>query len=199
MSDLTNHLKAASEGLIRHARPTTLLPLGIATIATYTFLKAVVVDYSITLDGHRPFFKPATRYRFREDFVMPRGIQIWLAHHRQRDKLSSGRAWSSTLQLYSGIAKGFHFYIFTYMVGCLVVQLTCPQWGKSAVPRLRDLPVLDEAPGWRAYTVQIWPDVSAAHWPPPRDMNRQTLERFRHRFRDLQSPVKTVTKTSFSP
>jgi hypothetical protein len=80
MSDLTNHAKAITEGLIRHARPTSILPLGIATIAAYTFLKAVVVDYAITLDGHKPFFQPAVRHRFKETIAIPDGTQIWIGH-----------------------------------------------------------------------------------------------------------------------
>src|SRR5438093_1005112 len=39
MSDLTNKLKQTCEGIIRHERLTTLLPLGIATLAAFAFMK----------------------------------------------------------------------------------------------------------------------------------------------------------------
>jgi hypothetical protein len=190
MSDLTNEAKTVAEAMIRHGRPTALEPIDIVTLAAYGFMKGVVVDYSITLDGHRPFFKPSARYRFKEELTIPEGTQIWLGHHKQRGHLTSGHAWSHTLQLYSGIVKGFNFYVFTYMVGHLVIQVSVPQWGKRSARPADGYPVLEEAPGWRAYTVAIWPDVSFAHWPPQQEMDRQRLETFRYRFRNLQAPVR---------
>ncbi len=189
MSDITNFAKDVAEGAIRYAQPTSLSAEGIATLAAYAFLKAAVVDYAITLDGHRPFFQPKSRVMFRDELAIPNGTQIWLAHHGSNRDLQSGHAWSTTLQLYSGIVKGFDFYLFTYFVGHLVLQLTCPRWRKNAARRPKELPVLIEAKVWRHFTVPIWPDVQQAEWPPHHQLDSHTLQKLRDRFRNLQAPI----------
>src|SRR4051794_25024322 len=60
MSDVTNATKTTAEGFIRHRRPATLLPIGLATIASFAFMKAAVVDF----DSKSGFFSPQLRTQF---------------------------------------------------------------------------------------------------------------------------------------
>lgn len=75
MSDMTNETKATAEGIIRYQRPVTLLPLGIATLATFIFMKAAVID----AEYKTGFFSRTTCLRFAESRKLPPGIQVWLS------------------------------------------------------------------------------------------------------------------------
>jgi hypothetical protein len=89
MSALTAQMKAATEGFIRYDSPATLLPIGIMTVASFAFMKAAVLDWSL---GHnrRPCIPRSACTTFRDSItsssgsiVIPNGIQVWIGRYQR--------------------------------------------------------------------------------------------------------------------
>jgi hypothetical protein len=176
MSDLTNETKATAEGMIRDARPVTLLPLGIATIASFTFMKAAVLD----TDNKKPYFSSAVCAHFKDTFELPRGVQIWLACYRGPKRFETFVETSNSL-LGSSRFAGYRFYVFTYLIGRLLIQLTFPSWTRLS-RRRPPLPALVAADYWNQFSIAIYPDTERATWPPLNHLDVDGALAFRNRF-----------------
>jgi hypothetical protein len=180
MSDITNETKQTLEGVIRHARPVSLLPLGIATVAAFAFMKAVVIAHSNT-EG-RKLFSPALRRRFFSSLDIPQGVQIWLAWYRGRH-MFAGQVLFGKLTLRSGPFRGFQIGVFTYMVGYLVLQLTYPRWTKTTRSRKPAVPVLSQDPAFDCASIPLWPaNETGIPWPPSRYLDGDSLKTFHDRW-----------------
>ncbi len=101
-------------------------------------------------------------------------------------------AWSNGLILKSGAFKGYHIYVFTYVVGHFAFQLTFPKWSKQSRKR-PPLPFLTQSLRWDQASIPIWPDVTAAEWPPALYLDSAGLQEFRNRFAQLQGGIRLPT------
>lgn len=185
MSDLTGHTKATAEGFIRYERPATLLPLGIATLSAFIFMKSAVID----AEYHTDFYSRQACLQFAATRRLPPGVQIWLAWFRGRRRFAT-RMWSNALLVRSGVFDGYHIYAFTYVVGHLVCQLTFPKWTKATIIDRPSLPFITQANVWDAVSVPIWPNKAAiAEWPRAKYLNDEALQEFQGRFGNMAGPA----------
>jgi hypothetical protein len=191
MSDLTSQNKATTECISRYERGLTLLPLGIATIATFAFMKTAVLDWSVPTE--RPARIPRLACTtFRDSLTrshalpaLPDGLQVWLGHFKPK---RATEAWATVdeLSVGEGPFKGYIILVVTYIVDALLIQITFPRWNKW--PRKAGpLPFFDDVRDGRV--VPIWPNVNAALWPPPRHVTSQSVQSFRERFRKVLMPT----------
>ena len=141
-------------------------------------MKAVILD----ADNDKPYFSSAVCHRFRRTLEIPRGVQIWLASYRGPRKFEVHVATSSSL-LTSTPFAGYQFYVFTYLVGHLVLQLTFPRWTRFA-RRRPPLPAWLPAGRWSVATIDLYPGVRRLTWPPQRYFGREGLQKFRDRIAD---------------
>lgn len=181
MSDLDADAKLTLKDLIRHAAFVTLLPCGIASMAAFTFKTAVVADHIRHYRG-RPFFLYAARKQFARTLAIPNGVQMWCAAFRGK-YLLSGRYTTHYAKINTGRFKGFELYIFTYVVGFLVLQLTATRWA-SIAKRPAFMPVLTQNDTiWRRVSIPFWPsDGTPITWPPLEHFDDQGIEVFAERW-----------------
>jgi hypothetical protein len=187
MSDLTNHTKLTAEGFIRYQSPATLLPLGIATLAAFTFMKSAVID----AEYNTGFYSRPVCLRFAATHRLPLGVQIWLSWFRGRKRFSTF-VWSNSLIIKSGVFNGFNIYTFTYVVGHLVFQLTYPRWTKATIIDRPSLPFITQAEIWDVTSIPIWPHVATAEWPRAKYLDSQGLKEFQCRFRNMRGPASST-------
>ncbi len=77
------------------------------------------------------------------------------------------------------------FYIFTYVVGHLVLQTHASRWTRIH-QRARPLPEVTPGADWNAATVRFWPDSGiTVNWPPLKYLGDKDniIERFIDRFK----------------
>ena len=173
MSDLDAEASIAMANMIRHGSGLSLLARGIASIAAFAFKTAVVVDCTVW-HRPRPFFSHADRKRFAATLVIPRGVQVWLSTFRTRQIHGSFTAHYG--EIHVGKCKGFEFYIFTYVVGFLVIQLTGFRWN-SVAKGPRFMPHLRQGDIWNPVSVPLWPsDGRPVDWPTSQYLTDQTLK-----------------------
>lgn len=176
MSDLTNEFKKTAGGIIRFDRPTTMLPLGLATLSAFTFMKAAVVD-----DYHAtPLVLRAWCLAFADTLEMPLGTQVWCGRFRTTHRMAT-RAFSTTARVNSGRWFGYQSYVFTYAIGNLALQISIPRRTKWAA---RDTapPFFIQKPFWDVASIPIWPDIDRGTWPPPNHLTDESLKLLRDRF-----------------
>lgn len=182
MSKLTSQTKAVAEGMIRWQRPTTLLPLGIKTLAAFVFMKVVVVD----AEHDTRNFSRATCFRFADTRDLPPGLQIWVAWFRSTQRMAA-KMWSNNLIFRSSRFRGYNIHVFTYVVGHLAFQLTFPRWSTKSLRPRAPLPVLTQAGHWDEASIPIWPNVATITWPPDKYLDADGLNNFKNRFANLQT------------
>jgi hypothetical protein len=184
MSDVENqHAKPTIKDMVSRGSPVSLLPRGTSSIAVFTFLKAVVADH---MNGTRhPFFRPSVRHRFATDLMIPNGVQIWLGSfrgHAARRGLLNTRY----LQPRRGSLTGFEFYVFTYVINFVALQLVASRWTKPARRKADPPRLTTQAQIWDDAATEIWPsDGMAVIWPLPHALTDQSFDGFCDRWRRL--------------
>src|SRR5262249_48356041 len=141
MSQITERFKDTFKHAIRDGVEMCILPSGIALIAVFTFMKAVVANHAI-IENDEPFFTRAARERFGKSLqVPPIGIRMWIGCF-QSEALHNTRC-VPTILSGNGPLEGLQFFAFTYVVGHLVLQLCASRWkhvhrrGQGFIPMLR--------------------------------------------------------------
>jgi hypothetical protein len=173
MSDLDSQASMTIANMIRYGSAVSMLPPGIATVAAFTFKTAVVVD-CITTDRPRPFFSHADRKRFAATLEIPRGVQVWLStFHGPR---VHGRFTCHYGQIRGGRFKKFEFYVFTYVAGFLVLQLTAFRWN-SVAKRPSFNPRFIQDTLWDVVSIPLWPpDGKPVTWPSSQYLTRDSVK-----------------------
>lgn len=180
MSDLSNHVRQRFDRAVHKCSSLTLEDLDAVTLTAYAFMKAVVVDHAL---DRKPLFEPSVRHRFRADFSLPDGLQLWAAAHAGPFAV---HAWHRTIELKGAQYGGFNFYIFTYRLGHLLLQLTCPRWRKTT-RRSLPWPALNQSDDWTGTAIELWPFAASVDWPPTYQIEGKALEQFRDRFHQLKA------------
>lgn len=180
MSRIEHEVKPIMRNMIIRASGVTLMPAGTASIAAFLFKSAIVADCDRPIGGTR-FFSYEARTRFRRTLAIPGGVQMWIACLRRKGKVG-GRFSAVYLTLEAGKFRGFQFFIFTYIIGSLVLQLTAPRWtGSAKKPEFR--PRLTQHPNWDGTCIALWPSNGKPFsWPPSVYLDEDALKVFTERW-----------------
>lgn len=196
MSDVENdHAKPTLRDMVLSSNPVSLLPLGVKSIANYCFLKAVIADRMNT--KRQPFFSRRQRREFRASLTIPEGVQMWLGRFRDVGRRGNFSTYYCTLK--ETDYAGFEFYVFTYVVNYVVIQLTAIRWPSLIAdppldprgfpfPRFVQ-PKLFQEDFWRAASTEMWPfygGASGVLWPPPRTIDGRALDALTFRWQQLK-------------
>jgi len=126
MSDIENgEAKPALSPLIRDTSPRVLPIRTLISIGIFLFKTSVVADHVGT--GGDPFFTIEERHGFRETLRVPPGLSMWIGALEE-----SFRGTFKTLHVIpiAATENDFGLYVFTYVVGHLVLQLVGAKWAK---------------------------------------------------------------------
>ncbi len=183
MSLLSQEAKQVLEGAILHDRPTVLTFTGAVTVASFAFMKAVVLDQQHARDRsprirrpHRQAFRRARQYC--NNTGLPSQLQVSLLHYR-RTRVMEAYAMIDEIEIAQGPNSGYRIPCFTYVVGALALQVTYPVWlGKQRAPP--GTPTVPDMPPDLA--LPIWPHRADTHWPPARAVSSASLDFLRRRF-----------------
>ena len=182
MSDVDAEASATMSNMIRYGSAVSLLPVGIASIATFAYKAAVVVDCAG--GGGGPFFPPAERKRFSAGGQLPGGVQVWLSTIRTKRLHSHIRGHYAKIN--TGRYRHFRVFVFTYSVGFLVVQLIAFRWGSKLLKRPRFIPYLRQADVFTPVSVPLWPpDGRPVLWPTEQYLTDQTIHQISERWGNI--------------
>lgn len=186
MSRVTCRIKDNFKYVIRDGAEICILPEGIALLAAYTLMKAVVATHAIA-EGHEPFFTRRDKERLRESLAVPTGaVRMWIGAFQ--GKALYGRRFNPGVVAPDppGPLYGMEYFTFTYVVGRLVLQVCAGRW-KDVHKRRPIVPMLRPNPYWDVACTQFWPsDGFPIDWPPPKYFNDTSLNEFINR---LQHPI----------
>ena len=182
MSDLEQEAQSLLQGVIKGAKQTTFNPWGIATLAAFTFKSAIICD-QINRD-RKPFFGPAVRARFRTHLDIPVGVQMWVASLWDTHLHGPFKGYCFRPRTVSKPLRDVEFFAFTYVAGCLVLQVLAVRW-KRFRRQDKPLPVLTPGKIWDSASIRFWPSASAPiSWPPPNDLGSDMVKAFRDRWQN---------------
>jgi hypothetical protein len=186
MSDLDGEAKATMKDMILYAAPLSLLPRGIGTITAFALKTAVVADF--VSPNRLPFFSPLERKRFAEKHVIPQAVNVSLAFFVTTNVASglSGNFTNHYAKIAGARHKGFELYVFTFVAGFLVVQLTTCRWLSRIIKRPAYFPVLRQRAVWDKACIPIWPsDGKAVEWPPTVYFESDSIKTIVNRWNNL--------------
>lgn len=175
MSVLTNKVKKHFGPAILDGKPFSLGARGAATLAAFTFLKAVITNH--TARDRKPFFTRSARTRFGASLALP-PFKAWIAAFDGEATMST----RSNLSVFSTDKRPLdviEFCSFTYVIGKLALQLLAPRWKYVNRNRLFSL---TPHVYWETTTIQFWPNSGFLSWPPPKYLDDGTLKAFIERF-----------------
>jgi hypothetical protein len=184
MSDLSNRTKQILEPLIRRDIPRDFNAHDIVTITAFAFMKAAVLDWMPRASSLRtPRISRSACLAFRESLLsdtatvaLPYGLQVWIARYRRKYAMEA-QAFTEEVASARHL-KGYKILIVTYVVGSFIFQIVYPRWVKAGKRTPTPFFTTDDD-----RSVQIWPGVSTAYWPPFADVDSGALKDFRERFR----------------
>jgi hypothetical protein len=142
-------------------RDTSMRQVSIGTlisIAIFLFKTAVIADHMGT--GGTPYFTLEERYRFRETLSIPFGLSMWIGalDHSYRGTFRTLHAVPIAVT-----ENDFGVYVFTYIVGHVVLQLVGAKWA-SRNPRVILPPKQRDTDS--DYMTWFWPIAGSVQWPP---------------------------------
>lgn len=161
MSDLDNEeAKPALSPLIRDTTPRIIPIRTLISVGIFLFKTAVVADHVGT--GDAPYFTAEERYRFRETLCPPPQLSMWIGALED-----SSRGAFRTLHVLptATTENDFGLYVFTYVVGHLVLQLVGAKW---ATQKRRAILPPKQQDGDSEYMTWFWPIAGSISWPPPK-------------------------------
>jgi len=168
-------------GMIRDGISVSLPLESIVSIAPFAFKNAIISDH---MQKGKPFFVPSVRRRFSLSLRIPQGVQIWIAALRSREYASRGII--KTLYYKAKAGKQLRYYVFTYAIGYVVLQVLSIRWLK--VPKgLIGFPWFDQNPAWDSGAKKLWPSNGLnIVWPPDKYLSDDTLDGFCDRWKMLE-------------
>lgn len=153
---------------------------GIAAIAAWGFLKAIVSDHMNVL--LEPFYSFADRQLFRQTLAIPCGVQMWLAGTLRHRGVFKGYTIDTPLNT----PQRFELNCFTYSLGHFVIQVVGSKWKRKAHRRHTPPPGVKQAMTWAPTSIYFWPEVSPPiAWPPAMFLGDRAMEHFINRWSRL--------------
>jgi hypothetical protein len=182
MSAIDAEAKRTLSGVLL-GRPVSFLPEGLNALAKLAFKMAVVCDHST--ERPKPFFQPAVREKFKTSGIIPPGVQMWVGAFIEDGK-RNGKFNGYYITLRNGKFRGFQYFIFTYGISPLVVQLAACRWSKPS-PRKLAFPALRQHQVWNNTSVEFWPPTGRLEWPPKKSLDLSGMDVFISRWTTLVS------------
>jgi hypothetical protein len=186
MGELTAKTKLLFMRAILHGEPFTLNLRDAALLAAFAFMKAVVTDHAIDVDGHGPFFSRAARERFKRSLEVPPVVKMWFGTFQGRARMST----KNHLGVFNPVddidqpspLDGHEFCSHTYVVGNLCLQLLGVRWKNI---RNSGKPLLSLKPDafWEPAATLFWPYPGIVSWPPPKYLGDNIIQTFIYRFK----------------
>ena len=181
MSDLENEAKPIVQDMIIGPTEVTLRPTELTLIAALAFKSAVIADH-IRLNNVPFICDAAQRRRFAKSLAIPAGVQMWIGGVDQRCGLLKGGDNATD----RGASDGFRLNVCTYIIGHLVLQVTCPRWAKGANRRRQAPGRLTQSPEANSVATPFWPlPKSPITWPPPSFITKDSIDAFADRWQNL--------------
>jgi hypothetical protein len=194
MSTVENdRAKPTLRDMVLSSNEVSLLPNGIKSVVEFTFLKAVVADHMNT--KRAPFFTRRQRLQFRNDRQVPASVQVWIGRFLDRGRRGNFSTYYCTMK--DTDFAGFEFYVFTYVINFVVLQLTAMRWPSIVkdppidprgfpYPKFIE-PRLFQERIWNEASEPMWPsNARAVHWPPAKLLNAAALDAFTFRWQKLK-------------
>lgn len=160
MSEVSSRAKTLIGKAVSKCSPVVLNAEGIAAVAAWGFLKAVVADHMSDLTG--PFYTFADRQLFRQTLAIPRGVQMWLAGTLRHRGVFKGYTIDTPLNT----PQRFELNCFTYSLGHFAIQVVGSKWKRKALRRHANPPSVRQGIPWVRTSITIWPNIPAPiAWP----------------------------------
>lgn len=180
MSEVSTKAKEFIAQAICNRSPVTLNHEGIAAIAAWGFLKAVVSDHMT--DTLEPFYAFADRQLFRQTLAIPKGVQMWLAGTLRHRGVFKGY----TIITPFNTPQRFELNCFTYSLGHFVIQVVGSKWKRKAHRRHAPPPGVKQSATWASTSIYFWPEVpSPIFWPPSVFLGDRAIQQFIDRWTRL--------------
>jgi len=176
MSRVENDDAKPSLGPLIRGTSARVIPIRLLiSIGIFLFMKSVVADHVGT--GGDPFFTIEERYSFRNELSIPSGLSMWIGALED-----SSRGTFKTLHVVPRAAteNDFGLYIFTFVVGHLVLQLVGAKW---ATHNLRTILPPKQRESDSDYMTWFWPITSSVRWPPPKYIPVSLLDNLTNRWK----------------
>lgn len=183
MSDVDTQASLTMSNMILHGSAVSLLPIGITSIAMFAYKTAVVIDYA-RRDPAGPFFPPAERKRFSggEHFIPP-GVQVWISSFRPRGTRVHGSYSGHYGEIKTGKYRHFKFYVLTYAVGLVLLQVAAYRWGSRLIKAPSFIPYVHQASRFDVVSTPIWlPEGKPVLWPTEQCVSNDTVMQFAERW-----------------
>jgi hypothetical protein len=183
MSDLESEVRLILRDMILHNAAVSILPRGIASLAAYAFMKAVIASHMKS--DRAPFFSRTACARFAATLEIPPGVQVWTAAMR------SGVFLDGTFKTLYGKSHGdsvpnFETHVCTLAVRYVVLQTVAGRFTKHSW-----LPFnLAQDVKWDNFSIPLWPsDGTPITWPPYQHLSDDTIEAFCNRWGVFDFPT----------
>ncbi len=177
MSDIdAREAKPSLSPLISDTSPRVLPIRVLISIAVFLLKTAVVADHMGT--GGSPFFTIDERYTFRERQRIPVGVSMWIG--ALEDSFRGTFKTAHVLPLSSGV-NDFGLYVFTYIVGHLVLKLVGAKWATYNPSRSFLPPIQLDSDA--TFMTQFWRIGGSVKWPPPKYVPVCFLDNLTERWR----------------
>jgi hypothetical protein len=168
--------KPSLKYLISDASPRVISIRKLISIAIFLFKTAVVADHMGT--GGTPYFTVQERYTFRETLSIPAGVSMWIG------ALEDSARGTFTTAHVNPVAAGetdFGLFVFTYIVGHLVLQIVGAKWATHNPNRSYFPPIQRDEDS--RFMSPFWPIGGSIRWPPPQYMPVTLLSDLTNRWR----------------
>jgi hypothetical protein len=180
MSRIETETKPVICDLMKYGYPLSFLPIGIATLAAFTFKNAIISDHIHR--ERKPFFSVSDCVLFMNKLRIPDGVQMWMASSGSDRFGGVYHSYKFKIDAPPGPLRDVEFLCFTWSAGYLVLQVLAPRWKRHA-RRREPLPTLSPDEKWGSVSVRFWPkDGGPVAWNPTYDLGGNALEIFKNRW-----------------
>jgi hypothetical protein len=184
MSDLENLVAKPAMGKLLMGQSTAVLDAtALKSIAIFGFKTLLIANHKDLTAP--PFFPSADRVRFRQNLLIPHGVQVWIASR----KVIPGKYYGFWKSLKGGSEQpsryGFSIYVCTWNFQSLVLQIFAWKWKDKRRRKTIPLDTIVQSEYWDDAAIPIWPlSGRELQWPPPAYLGDETFLAFRDRFDD---------------
>jgi hypothetical protein len=180
-----NYAKPAMEpllfGNVRRVIPYEVT-LAIAIYAFKTLVIAVHKDLKLPA-----FFTVAERVAFRRHFIIPSGVQIWMA----KREIPAGKYryhWESAYGNSQPKASCSYInHMCTWNFQNVILQILASKWQNKLRRNRVPIPFIEQQGYWSDRAIPVWPSNEVdIQWPPPVEIGDNAIKGFAERLHQTQ-------------
>jgi len=155
--------------------------LAIAIYAFKTLVMAVHKDLK-----YPAFFTVAERVNFRRHFIIPRGVQIWMA----KREIPAGKYryhWESAYgNSQPNLPSSYTNHMCTWNFQNVILQIIATKWQNKLRRNRVPMPLIKPESYWNDRAIPIWPPSGNIQWPPPVEIGDNAIKGFAERLNQTQ-------------